>query len=120
VTTRLEHALEVSERSATLYLTGELSSSDAFRLRGICREIPVQVRTLRLDLQGVERIDGGALDTIRAIVRYWKHSRGGAFRLSLATEHLVATLAQEQQRSAPSAAETFDAPRRAALMGVFL
>ena len=120
MTTGLEHALELSERSATLYLTGELTAADAFRLRGVCREIPEQVRTLRVDLQGVVRIDVGALATIRAVVRYWKHSRGGAFRLSIASEHLVATLSNDAPASAPATGDVFDAPRRAALMGVFL
>jgi ABC-type transporter Mla MlaB component len=59
VTTGLDHALELSERTATLYLTGELTAADAFRLRGVCREIPEQVRILRVDLHGVVRIDGG-------------------------------------------------------------
>jgi ABC-type transporter Mla MlaB component len=120
VTTGLEHALELSEKTATLYLTGELTPADAFRLRGVCREIPERVRVLRVDVQGVVRIDVGALATIRAVVRYWKHSRGGSFRLSIASEHLVATLSNDAPVNAPATGALFDAPRKAALMGVFL
>ncbi|HEV7993157.1 MAG TPA: hypothetical protein VGP25_15135 [Gemmatimonadaceae bacterium] len=118
MTTRLEHALEVSERSATLYLSGALSAADAFPLRRICREIPACVRTLRLDLHGVSEIDQGAMETVRAVVRYWKHSRGGSFRLSIASEHLVATAStQEPLVEAPAATVV---PRSAALMGLYL
>jgi ABC-type transporter Mla MlaB component len=103
VTIGLEHALEVSESTATLYLSGELTAADAFRLRGICSEIPEQVRTLRVDLHGIVRIDVGALATIRGVVRFWKNSRSGTFRLSLATQHLVATLSNDAPLHVPAA-----------------
>jgi ABC-type transporter Mla MlaB component len=120
VTTRLEHALEVSERSATLYLTGALSAADAFPLRRICREIPERVRTLRLDLHGIDHLDDSAMETVRAVVRYWKHSRGGSFRLAIATQHLVATISDDDTRHAPIERPQIDTSNRAALMGTYL
>jgi ABC-type transporter Mla MlaB component len=120
VTTRLEHALEVSERSATLYLTGALSAADAFPLRRICREIPERVRTLRLDLHGVDQLDDSAMETVRAVVRYWKHSRGGNFRLAIATQHLVATISDDESRPAPPTLLRVDSSNHAALMGTYL
>ena len=91
VTTGLQHSLEISARSATLYLAGTLAGADAFPIRRICREIPPQVSTLRLDLHGVTHLEEGAMDTIRSLVRYWRETRRGGFRLSFASEHLVAT-----------------------------
>jgi len=116
----MEHALEVSERSATLYLSGALSAADAFPLRRICREIPACVRTLRLDLNGVTAIDDGAMESVRAVVRYWKHSRGGSFRLSLATSHLVATVSSSDAVADRAPAHAAPTSGNAALMGVFL
>lgn len=96
VTNRLLHALEVSDGSATLYLSGRLAGSDAFPLRGVCRDIPVHVRTLRLDLHGVTALDEGAMDTIRALVRYWRETRSGNFRLAFASEHVVADVVERE------------------------
>ncbi|MEO6525864.1 MAG: hypothetical protein ABIP93_04510 [Gemmatimonadaceae bacterium] len=125
------HALEVSDGSATLYLSGTLSSADAFPLRRVCREIPAHVRTLRLDLHGVTNLDQGAMETVRAVVRYWRHSRGGGFRLSVATPHLVATVTRHDALApvrvpvrvlpVPSVSRaTPDVAPSAALTGMFL
>ena len=120
MTTRLLHALEVSDSSATLYLSGRLAGHDAFSLRGVCRDIPVHVRTLRLDLHGVTALDAGAMDTIRAVVRYWRETRNGSFRLAFASEQDVASVAQPE--SAPAAGRRLDhvIGRSAALTGMFL
>jgi ABC-type transporter Mla MlaB component len=124
VTTRLKHALEVSDGSATLYLAGPLAASDAFRLRGICVGIPARVRTLRLDLHAVTRVEEGAMDAVRAVVRYWRETREGCLRLSLATPHALTTLAVTSDSA--TVGLTGHAPssplglRSAALMGMFL
>ena len=120
VTTRLLHALEVSDGSATLYLSGRLAGSDAFQLRGVCRDIPLPVRTLRLDLHGVTSLDEGAMDTIRAVVRYWRETRNGNFRLAFATEHVIASVVERD--SAPTSDTRVDQVigRSAALTGMFL
>lgn len=91
MTTGLLHSLEIGAGTATLYLAGRLAGSDAFTLRRLCREIPDGVTNLRLDLHAVTGLDAGAMHTIRSLVRYWRESRNGAFRLSFTSEHLVAT-----------------------------
>lgn len=119
MTTALQHSLEVSDGSATLYLAGTIAGADAFRLRGVCRDIPERVTTLRLDLHAVTKLDDGAMDTIRSLVRYWRESRGGGFRLSFASEHLVATYVD---RGASESERVIDriSERKAALTGMFL
>jgi ABC-type transporter Mla MlaB component len=120
MTTRLAHALEVSDASATLYLSGTLSGADAFQLRGVCRDIPGHVRTLRLDMKAVTRLEEGAMDTVRALIRYWRESRQGGFRLSFASEQLVATMVEDGlAETRASLAEQFGG-RAAALTGMFL
>ena len=120
MTTRLAHALEVSDASATLYLAGTLTGADAFPLRGVCRDIPRHVRTLRLDLKAVTRLEEGAMETVRALIRYWRESRQGSFRLSFASEQLVATMVEDGVgETKASLGERFGA-RAAALTGMFL
>jgi ABC-type transporter Mla MlaB component len=119
VTTALQHSLEVGAGAATLYLAGTLSGSDAFALRRVCREIPQRVITLRLDLHAVTRLDEGATETIRSLVRYWRDTRGGGFRLSLASQHLVATYVDAGECPSERIMDRIDG-RRAALTGMFL
>ncbi|MDB4913100.1 MAG: hypothetical protein JWM95_744 [Gemmatimonadetes bacterium] len=92
--TRLHHEIEVADDCATLYLVGALASADATRLAAACGGLPSKVRTLRLDLHGVDDVDEAALSAIRSVLRYWRESRGGSFRLSLASERIVATYAE--------------------------
>ena len=120
MTTRQGHDLEVSDGAATLYLAGTLAGADAFPLRRLCREIPNHVRTLRLDMHGVTKLEEGAMDTVRALVRYWRESRNGACRLSFASEYLVATFVEGHVAEPHIAvAEPFGG-RTAALTGMFL
>src|SRR5215204_3213449 len=101
--TRLRHALEMSDESATLYLSGVLSASDAFPIRRACTTIPDGVRTLRLDLHAVTSLEDGAMDAVRAVVRYWRDTRQGSFRLTFATDNIVATICEG--RVAPNRAQ---------------
>jgi ABC-type transporter Mla MlaB component len=87
----LHSSIEIADDSATLYLTGELSADDAFMLSAACSELPPRVHTLRLDLHGVTHMRDDAMGAIRSVLRYWRESRGGSFRLSLASERIVAT-----------------------------
>ena len=82
-----------------MYLCGTLGAADAFPLRRVCRDIPHRVTTLRLDMHAVTRLEEGATETIRSLVRFWRDTRGGGFRLSLASEHLVATYVDAGERS---------------------
>lgn len=119
VTTGLQHSLEVSDGSATLYLAGTLTGADAFPLRGLCRDIPDRIRTLRVDLHAVTRLDDGALDAIRAVVRYWRDSRCGGFRVSFASEHLMATCVDQGANDTARVVDRIGG-RKAALTGMFL
>lgn len=119
MTTALQHSLEVSHGSATLYLAGTLAGPDAFCLRRICREIPGHVATLRLDLHGVTNLEQGAMDAIRSLVRYWRETRRGGFRLSFASEHLVATYVDAGASASECVLDRIEG-RKAALTGMFL
>jgi ABC-type transporter Mla MlaB component len=87
----LHHEVEIADESATLYLSGTLSAHDAFTLSRVCGDIPKRVRTLRLDLHGITCMEDDAMTAVRGVLRYWRESRGGSFRLSLASERIVAT-----------------------------
>jgi hypothetical protein len=93
VGTKMRYAIEVAGDTATVYINGELAATDAFALNRACGELSPQVRTLRLDLHGVKEISDLAIIAVRAIMRYWRESRAGNFRLALASEHMVATYA---------------------------
>jgi len=92
--TLLQHQLEVADDCATLYLSGALGARDDVILTEACGALPSSVSTLRLDLHGVDDVDDDALTAIRAVLRYWRESRGGSFRLSLASERIVATYSE--------------------------
>ena len=92
--TRLHHEIEVADDCATLYLSGVLRASDHVLLTSACNGLPSHVGTLRLDLHGIDDVDDDALVAVRAVLKYWRESRGGSFRLSLASERIVATYAE--------------------------
>ena len=119
MTTALQYSLEIGAGSATLYLAGTLAGPDAFPLRRVCREIPDRVTTLRLDLHAVSRLDDGAMDTIRSLVRYWRETRAGGFRLSFASEHLVATYVDAGESASERVIGRIGGGK-AALTGMFL
>ena len=48
--------------------------------------------TKRLNLGDVERLDAQVMDAVRGVVRDWRASREGDFRLDLTTPHLVARM----------------------------
>ena len=87
----LHHEVEVADDSATLYLSGTLSARDGQVLDRVCGGLPTRVTTLRLDLHGVTHMENDAMIAIRGVLRYWRESRGGSFRLSLASERIIAT-----------------------------
>ena len=91
---RLHHEIEVADGSATLYLSGALRANDQVSLTAACGGLLPHIRTLRLDLHGVDVLDDDAMVAVRAVLRYWRESRQGSFRLSLASERIVATYAE--------------------------
>jgi hypothetical protein len=92
--------MEVSDETATYVLSGTVSPSDVRSMRLACRAVPARVRTLRLNLGDVDGLDAQVMDAVRGVVRDWRASRGGDFRLDLTTPHLVARM--EERRDAPS------------------
>lgn len=64
------------------------------------------------------------MDAVRAVVRYWRETRQGYFRLSVAAPHVVTTIAETPE----TATVTLPAgvpisplgARAAALMGMYL
>lgn len=90
----LNQSVEVAEDSATLYLSGTLVPEDEAMLRRVCAALPEAVTTLRLDLHGVSGLSGPAMDALRGVLKFWRESRGGSFRLTFATERIVATYSE--------------------------
>lgn len=90
MTHRMNHQLEIVGGTATLYIGGTLGYESADALIDLCTAIPIRVRTLRLDLHGLGQLSADATGTIRLLLRHWRESRRGDFRLS--TSHMLATL----------------------------
>src|SRR3954447_704595 len=88
-----------SGETATFVLSGTVSPSDVSSMRRACRAIPARVRTLQLNLGDVDGLDAQVMDGVRSVVRDWRASRGGDFRLDLTTPHLVARM---EERAAGS------------------
>ena len=89
-----DRLVEVSDETATFVLSGTVSPSDITSMRLACRAIPARVRTLRLYLGDVDGLDAQVMDAVRGVVRDWRASREGDFRLDLTTPHLVARMVE--------------------------
>lgn len=89
-----DRLVEVSGETATYVLSGAVSPSDVTSMRLACRAIPTRVRTLRLNLGDVDGMDAQVMDAVRGVVRDWRASREGDFRLDLTTPHLVARMVE--------------------------
>jgi len=87
-----DRVVEVSGETATFVLSGTVSPSDVSSMRLACQAIPSRVRTLRLNLGDVHGMDSHVTDAVRGVVRDWRASREGDFRLDLTTPHLVARM----------------------------
>ena len=97
---RARHQLvQLVDGMATLVLSGTVSSRDVRSMRRACREIPAQVKTLRLNLGEAEGLDAQVMEAVRGVVSDWRASREGDFRLDLTTPHLVARM--EERRPTP-------------------
>lgn len=103
--TTVQYEIEVADDSATLYLTGSLAAADAPALRHACLHLPLRVATLRIDLHGVRTLGEDGMLAVRSVLRFWRESRGGHCRVSLASEMIVATFSEgwpaERPRATP-------------------
>ena len=89
-----DRLIEVSDETATFVLSGTVSPSDVTSMRLACQAIPARVRTLRLYVGDVDGMDAQVMDAVRGVVRDWRASRDGDFRLDLTTPHLVARMVE--------------------------
>lgn len=92
MTNQLHTQLELSGETATLYLSGAIGQDDIARLCQECTALPASIRTLRLDLHSLTRVGADAMDAVRVLLRHWRASRRGHFRLSFSTPNMLATL----------------------------
>lgn len=99
----LNYQLELIGDTATLYLLGGLGYQHVASLFAACATIPSTIRTLRLDLHGVGQMSAEATGTVRLLLRHWRETRQGEFRLS--TSHLLATLSETTSGGLRAAAE---------------
>lgn len=96
------HALELVDATATLVLSGRVTTRDVAAIRRECRAIPNHVHTLHLDVVGVPQVDGSALQAVRGVVRDWGRAREGGRHLELRSALLVARV--ERHRPEPARA----------------
>ena len=94
VRSRMRHAIEVTGESATLYISGVFRRGDEFTLNRICHELPARVRMIRMDLHALEETGPDVIAGVRGVLKHWRETRGGSFRLSLSTQFIVATYAE--------------------------
>ena len=92
MTNGLHSQLELSGETATLYLSGALGPADVARLCHECASLPTSIRTLRIDLNALSRVGADTMDATRSLLRHWRASRRGQFRLSFSAPNLFATL----------------------------
>jgi hypothetical protein len=93
---RMHYQLELAGGTATLYVAGRLDSQSISTLLEVCRLLPAHVRTLRLDLNAIGTMSAEATGAVRLLLRHWRESRHGEFRLS--TSYLLATCSEIRRR----------------------
>lgn len=98
MTNGLHSQLELSGETATLYLSGALGPADVARLCRECASLPASIRTLRIDLNALGRVGADTMDATRSLLRHWRASRRGEFRLSFSAPNMSATLSGDDDR----------------------
>jgi len=86
----LEYTLESHDRSATLYLRGELSTAGALHALNLCADLPRSVRALRVDCRGVGLFHPSAIDAFASLLGDWREGRGGMTHVELPRERHIA------------------------------
>src|SRR3979490_3409502 len=97
---RMHYQLELAGTTATLYVAGGLDHQSVPTLLELCRLLPPHVRTLRLDLRAIGTMSAEATGAVRLLLRDWRDSRHGEFRLS--TSHLLATCSEVELPRLPA------------------
>ena len=82
----LEYTLESHDRSATLYLRGELSAAGAVHALNLCADLPSTVRALRVDCRGIGLFHPSAIDAFASMLGDWREGRGGMTHVELPRE----------------------------------
>lgn len=118
MTRGLRHQVELVGQTATLYITGTLGGGYTDTLLDVCAALPPGVRTLRVDLHGLGQLDAESLGTIRQLLRTWRETRHGDFRLN--TSYLRATLHEVSPPARLPAAPWNGAPVNEALLATYL
>lgn len=94
----LNYQLELIGDTATLYLLGGVCYRHVAPLLTTCSTIPAHVRTLRVDLHALGQLSAEATGVVRLLLRHWRDTRRGEFRLS--TSHMLATLSSVNEAMA--------------------
>lgn len=110
--------IELSGTTATLYVLGAVDAAAVSHLVDVCRELPLKVRTLRLDMSALGSMSAEALELPRRLLLFWRTSRIGEFRLS--TSFLVATVSEAEPLRRSWMSSFADIPRNDALTAAFL
>lgn len=115
---RMHYQLELAGGAATLYVGGGLDHRNVSTLLDVCRSLPAQVRTLRLDLRAIGTMSADATDAVRLLLRHWRDDRQGEFRLS--TSYLLATCSPTEAPRQPAQRAWTDGAVNDALTATFL
>jgi hypothetical protein len=83
VSPELLYVLEAHRDSATLYVTGTLSTAGIVAAMHCCEQLPELVRTLRVDLRATSGAEPSAFDALAFTTRRWRDVRGGVTRIDL-------------------------------------
>ena len=76
--------LEAHGSAATLYGSGDLTTSAVLQAVASVERLPSHVRAICVDLRGIRRTDSRALRTLEAFLRRWRGTRQGMSRVKLA------------------------------------
>ena len=79
----LLYFIEAHRDSATLYVTGTLSTAGVIAAMHCCEQLPEMVRTLRVDLRATIGSEPSAFDALAFTTRRWRDVRGGVTRIEL-------------------------------------
>jgi len=81
--------LKLDGDAATLSLRGLFDHSGDTTMFDLCAALPLNVRTLHVDLRALGAMSGEATGAVRSLLAHWRTTRGGELRLI--TSHLLAT-----------------------------